>query len=711
MEILQEINELKNKIAKYDIAYHQLDNPLIADYEYDELRIKLAEFQKNYPQYFSKDDEKIGAQSLDIFNKIMHSKPMLSLANGFSSQDIADFIEKVQRFLGLNEKNAVSQNSLPDLFSNNLPENNLDFFSELKIDGLSFSARYESGKLVYCATRGDGFEGEDVTQNVKTIKNFPHILQSSNPPKILEIRGEIYMRKSDFLALNKIQEANSQKIFANPRNASAGSLRQLDPEITKSRNLSYFAYSVGEYSADFLCGSQSQLHKKLQDFGFLVEPNSKLCTNLSDIINHYQLINDSRFNLDYDLDGMVYKVNDFDLQKRLGYIARSPRYAIAHKFPAQKAKTTINDIVIQIGRTGALTPVAILNPINIGGVLVSRATLHNQDEILRKDIKIGDLVVIQRAGDVIPQILEVDFNHRNSPNYQSKNFEFPQNCPVCGSEIVKNNEDVVLRCSGGLSCEAQLIETLKHFVSKDAFDISGLGKKQIENFFYEGRIKAFKDIFTLEKNEKISENSLRAKAGWGDKSVDNLFLAINQKRQIEFDRFIYAIGIRHVGQTNSKVIANYFGNIENFVNFFKNLTKISNEDLIEKRISNEFNEFCALDGVGEKMPLAILDFFRSELNLKMLEDVILELNILEAKKIISNSPLAGKSVVFTGTMEKMSRSEAKKIAEDLQMRVVGSISAKTDYLVAGDEAGSKLKKAQELNIKILSESEWLKLIS
>jgi len=711
MEILQEINELKNKIAKYDIAYHQLDNPLIADYEYDELRIKLAEFQKNYPQYFSKDDEKIGAQSLDIFNKIMHSKPMLSLANGFSSQDIADFIEKVQRFLGLNEKNAVSQNSLPDLFSNNLPENNLDFFSELKIDGLSFSARYESGKLVYCATRGDGFEGEDVTQNVKTIKNFPHILQSSNPPKILEIRGEIYMRKSDFLALNKIQEANSQKIFANPRNASAGSLRQLDPEITKSRNLSYFAYSVGEYSADFLCGSQSQLHKKLQDFGFLVEPNSKLCTNLSDIINHYQLINDSRFNLDYDLDGMVYKVNDFDLQKRLGYIARSPRYAIAHKFPAQKAKTTINDIVIQIGRTGALTPVAILNPINIGGVLVSRATLHNQDEILRKDIKIGDLVVIQRAGDVIPQILEVDFNHRNSPNYQSKNFEFPQNCPVCGSEIVKNNEDVVLRCSGGLSCEAQLIETLKHFVSKDAFDISGLGKKQIENFFYEGRIKAFKDIFTLEKNEKISENSLRAKAGWGDKSVDNLFLAINQKRQIEFDRFIYAIGIRHVGQTNSKVIANYFGNIENFVNFFKNLTKISNEDLIEKRISNEFHEFCALDGVGEKMPLAILDFFRSELNLKMLEDVILELNILEAKKIISNSPLAGKSVVFTGTMEKMSRSEAKKIAEDLQMRVVGSISAKTDYLVAGDEAGSKLKKAQELNIKILSESEWLKLIS
>ncbi|MFM7558273.1 MAG: NAD-dependent DNA ligase LigA, partial [Alphaproteobacteria bacterium] len=494
MEILQEINELKNKIAKYDIAYHQLDNPLITDYEYDKLRIKLVEFQKNYPQYFSKDDEKIGAKSLDIFNKITHSKPMLSLSNGFSSQDIADFIEKVQRFLGLYEKNSVSQNSLPDLFSNNLLENNLDFFSELKIDGLSFSARYESGKLVYCATRGDGFEGEDVTQNVKTIKNFPHILQSSNPPKILEIRGEIYMRKSDFLALNKMQEVNSQKIFANPRNASAGSLRQLDPEITKSRNLSYFAYSVGEYSADFLCGSQSQLHKKLQDLGFLVEPNSKLCSNLSDLINHYQLMNDSRFNLDYDLDGMVYKVNDFDLQKRLGYIARSPRYAIAHKFPAQKAKTRINDIVIQIGRTGALTPVAILDPINIGGVLVSRATLHNQDEILRKDIKIGDLVLIQRAGDVIPQILEVDFNHRNSPNYQSKNFEFPQICPVCGSEIVKNNDDVVLRCSGGLYCEAQLIEALKHFVSKDAFDISGLGKKQIENFYYEGRIKSFKDI-------------------------------------------------------------------------------------------------------------------------------------------------------------------------------------------------------------------------
>ncbi|MFZ9181123.1 MAG: NAD-dependent DNA ligase LigA [Rickettsiales bacterium] len=711
MEILQEINELKNKIAKYDIAYHQEDSPLITDSQYDELRNKLEYFKKNYPQYFSKDDEKVGAKSLDIFNKITHSKPMLSLSNGFLSQDIADFIEKVQRFLGLNEKNQNPQTSLLDLFSSDLEQNNLDFFSELKIDGLSFSARYENGKLVYCATRGDGFEGEDVTLNAKTIKNFPHILQSSNPPKILEIRGEIYMQKSDFLTLNKMQEANSQKIFANPRNASAGSLRQLDPEITKSRNLSYFAYSLGEFSSDFHCNSQSMLHKKLQEFGFLVEPNSKLCKNLEELLSHYQYICDSRFNLDYDLDGMVYKVNDFDLQKRLGYIARSPRYAIAHKFPSQKAKTIIRDIIIQIGRTGALTPVAILNPINIGGVLVSRATLHNQDEIIRKDIKIGDLVVIQRAGDVIPQILEVDVNHRKSPDYKSQNFEFPKQCPVCNSEIVKNNDDVVLRCSGGLSCEAQLIEALKHFVSKDAFDISGLGKKQIENFFYEGRIKSFKDIFSLEKNEEFAKNPLRNKSGWGDKSVDNLFLAINQKRQIELDKFIYAIGIRHVGQTNSKVIANYFGNIKNFTDFFKNIIKISNSDLIEKKNSVEFNEFCALDGVGEKMPIAILDFFRSALNLKMLEDVIEELNILEAKKVASNSPFAGKSIVFTGTMDKMSRSEAKKIAEDLQMRVVGSISAKTDFLVAGNEVGSKLKKAQELNIKILNEEEWLKLIS
>ena len=531
-KILDKILQLKSEIAKHDEAYHRNDNPIISDAEYDELRKNLAKYQQDYPQFFSPEEEKVGAKSLDIFNKIKHSKPMLSLANGFSEENIIDFIEKIERFLGL-EKNVqdLDKSTLQtDLFSTNisknLSKNNLNFFSETKIDGLSFSARYENGILKYCATRGDGFEGEDVTANVKMINNFPQILTTANPPKFLEVRGEIYMGKKDFFNLNKTQEQKSEKIFANPRNASAGSLRQLDPQITAQRNLSYFTYSLGDFSDDFICESQQKLHKKLQELGFLTEPNSKLCKNIEELMKHYQSIVDNRFELDYDLDGMVYKVNDFILQDRLGFIARSPRFAIAHKFPSMKAKTKINDIIIQIGRTGALTPVAILESINIGGVVVSRATLHNQDEILRKDIRIGDIVLVQRAGDVIPQVLEVDFSKRNG---EEKCFEFPHNCPICSAKIIKNNEDVVLRCSGGLNCEAQLIETLKHFVSKDAFDISGLGKKQIENFFKEGRIRSFADIFNLEKHEISSPEPL-IKKKWLGRKIGRKFIFCHQSK-------------------------------------------------------------------------------------------------------------------------------------------------------------------------------------
>ena len=716
-KILEEISQLKAEITKFDEAYHRHDNPLISDAEYDELRKKFSRYQQDYPQFFLQEEEMVGAKSLDIFNKIKHSKPMLSLANGFNQEDILDFVEKVERFLGL-EKNSQEQlksTMQSDLFSTNIPtiatKNNLIFFSETKIDGLSFSARYENGILKYCATRGDGLEGEDVTANVKMINNFPQILKTINPPKILEVRGEIYMGKKDFLELNRSQEQKSEKIFANPRNASAGSLRQLDPQITSQRNLSYFAYSLGDFSNDFLCDSQQKLHQKLQELGFLTEPNSKLCQNVQELMEHYKSIVDNRFEIDYDLDGMVYKVNDFTLQDRLGFIARSPRFAIAHKFPSMKAKTKIKDIIIQIGRTGAITPVAILESINIGGVVVSRATLHNQDEILRKDIRIGDVVVIQRAGDVIPQVLEVDFSKRNG---EEKIFQFPNNCPICSAKIIKNNEDVVLRCSGGLACEAQLIETLKHFVSKDAFDISGLGKKQIENFFKEERIRSFADIFTLEEREISSPEPLIKKNGWGEKSVENLFFAINQKRNIDLDKLIYAIGIRHVGETTAKLLANHFLTLENFIKFVKKFSKFSILELEKSNLLPEFIEyfeFISIDGIGEKMAQAILDFFRDEKNIKMVDDLIIHLNINPLKPKLNNSPLAGKSIVFTGTLHKMSRGEAKKIAEDFSMKVLGAVSSKTDYIVAGEDSGSKLKKAQELGLKILNEEEWLNLIS
>jgi DNA ligase (NAD+) len=473
----------------------------------------------------------------------------------------------------------------------------------------------------------------------------------------------------------------------------------------------FFSYGLGDYSDDFMCNSQSEYNKILISFGFNTESHSKLCNNLHELIEHYNKILDNRFQFDYDLDGMVYKVNDFKLQKRLGYISRSPRYAIAHKFPSIKAKTKINDIIIQVGRTGALTPVAILESVNIGGVIVSRATLHNQDEIIRKDIRIGDIVLVQRAGDVIPQVLEVDLKKRDN---SSKVFSFPANCPICNSQIIKNEEDVVLRCSGGLGCESQLIETLKHFVSKDAFDIIGLGKKQIENFFHEGRIRSFADIFLLESNEKTSLNPLENKSGWGKKSIENLFLAINQKRIMDIDKLIYAIGIRNIGETTAKTIAKFFININNFIDFVNKYKGYENQYIIDNIEQIEFKDcknLISIDGVGHKILFSILDFFRDERSYKMFSDLINLLTIIDFKLSNKNLPFEGKSVVFTGSLEKMSRSEAKKIAEDLGMKVLGSVSNNTDYLVAGDESGSKLKKAKELNIKILNESEWNKLIS
>lgn len=696
-----EINKLKLDLAKHDEAYHTFDSPLISDGEYDELRKKLEEYRLNFPQAFDEkitgEKEKVGGKSLSSFSKIPHKKPMLSLANAFSREDVEDFVGRLNRFLGLDKKEEV------DLFTYSEPAQ-IELFCEVKIDGLSFAARFEEGNLVYAVTRGDGFEGEDVTQNVKTILNFPHQLNIKNPPKVLEIRGEIYMGKQGFEQLNKDQEEKGAKIFANPRNAAAGSLRQLDSNITASRNLSYFAYSLGDFSDDFSCKSQFELMEKLQELGFKIESNSKLCSNIDEVITLYEKVADQKYQFDYDIDGMVYKVNDYALQERLGFVARSPRWAIAHKFPAQKAKTEIENIIIQVGRTGALTPVAVLKPVNIGGVMVSRATLHNQDEIARKDIRVGDVVVIQRAGDVIPQVLEVDLSKRK---LDSAAFMFPPNCPVCHSEIKKTDDDVILRCLGGLSCEAQLKEALKHFVSKDAFDISGLGKKQIDNFFMEGRIRNFADIFKLEKAEEIIANPLINKEGWGEKSTLNLFQAINQKRQISLEKFIYAIGIRHVGETTAKVIAQHFSSYQNFKDKMISMVNISEEELL---LSHDYQDIVAIDGIGEKMAKAILDYFRDDRNLQMIESLETELQIQNAVQKVSESELSNKSVVFTGTLDRMTRAESKKKAEDLGMKVVGSVSSKTDFVVAGAEAGSKLKKAQELGLKILNEEEWLQLI-
>jgi DNA ligase (NAD+) len=667
--IKDRIDLLQQQIIQHNIAYYEQDQPIISDAQYDELKKELDQYRQDFPQYFANYIDTVGSAPLNIFGKIKHNKPMLSLANAFSDQDIDDFFDRTKRYLGL---------------SDNIPA-----FCEVKIDGLSFAAYYENGLLKYGATRGDGFEGEDVTKNLMTIKNFPHRLAIVNPPKFIEVRGEIYMSKSDFLALNQQQLDNNAKIFANPRNAAAGSLRQLDAEITASRNLSYFIYSLGIYSDDFVCQSQQCLHNFLQQAGFFIEPNSKLCNNVNEILQHYKYIADNRYNLNYDLDGMVYKINDFTLQNRLGYIARSPRWAIAHKFVAVQAKTKIIDIVTQVGRTGAITPVAILQPINIGGVLVSRATLHNQDEINRKNIGIGSIVTIQRAGDVIPQIVEANNDS------QIQTFILPQFCPCCQSPTSKNEEDAVLRCTNGLSCSAQMIESLKHFVSKDAFNIVGLGKKRIEQFFYEGKITCFADMFLLE--QKFA-NQIQQQEGWNTKSAENLFSAIKHSKNISLEKFIYAIGIRYIGETTAKALASYFISFRNFYHFFDN----NNID------SPDYKNFIALDGIGIKIAGAIAEYFAC--NKKVIYDLSLLLNISDYQNYRKNSSLTGKSVVFTGTLSKTTRLEAKNIAENLGMKVLASISTKTDYLVYGLDAGSKLNKAKELNINLLNEDQWQELI-
>jgi len=670
--------KLVKEISEHDVAYHQNDNPTVSDADYDALRRELESLEEKYPNLITDQSpsKKVGAAPAKGFKKVKHAVPMLSLSNIFAPEDIADFLQKVARFLNT--------------------EGDIEIVAEPKIDGLSCTLRYEKGKLIMAATRGDGFEGEDITANVQYIEDIPKSLPK-DAPDILEARGEIYMRKSDFLALNKRQEEAGKQIFANPRNAAAGSVRQLDPKITQQRPLHFFGYALGEVSEAF-AKTQWEIRKKLSSWGFVSAEPAALCKRDDDILAYYNKVMVLRPDLPYDIDGVVYKVNDLALQERLGFVSRSPRWATAHKYPAEKAVTILKDIDIQVGRTGALTPVARLEPVTVGGVVVSNATLHNEDEIERKDIRIGDHVIIQRAGDVIPQVLGY------LPEKRIKNarkFVFPDHCPICGSNAIREEGEVVRRCTGGLICDAQMVERLKHFVSRNAFDIEGMGSKIIEEFHHDGLIKTPADIFKLEEKDKTSLTPLRSREGWGDQSARNLFAAIDARRTIGFDRFIYALGIRQVGEATAKKIAGHYVDLDHWRQAM---------DAARDQEGEAYKDLLNIEDVGPSVAEDLLAFFEEHHNRDVLDSLQSLLAIEPYKPVrLSDSPVSGKTVVFTGTLTTLSRAEAKARAEMLGAKVAGSVSNKTDYVVAGEDAGSKLKKAQELGITILSEDDWKRL--
>lgn len=688
-EISSEHGRLSELLKAQNKAYHQNDAPLVDDAEYDGNFKRLKEIEVAYPELVSASSpsQTVGAKVSKGFGKVRHKVPMLSLDNAFGSDDLREFEGRVRRFLGL------------------LSTEDVAFFAEPKIDGLSASLRYEKGLFVQGATRGDGQEGEDITANLRTLQDLPMELQREDAavPDIFEVRGEVYMSMSEFQALNTHQEKTGGKIFANPRNAAAGSLRQLDTRITAARKLRLFAYAWGD--ASLIPGqSQSEVLKQFELWGFSVNPLSRVCQNMEEAIDAYRKIEELRASLDYDIDGVVFKVNRLDWQQRLAFVGRTPRWAIAHKFPAEKATTTVQDIEIQVGRTGALTPVARLAPVSVGGVVVSNATLHNQEEIERKDIRVGDTVVIQRAGDVIPQVVEVILDKRPA---DSVAFDFPVTCPVCGSHAVKEinpttgKEDVVRRCTGGLVCDAQAVERLKHFVSRNAFDIDGLGAKQVELFYKRGWVTSPVDIFRLEETDKTRLQKIKNLEGFGDKAVRNLFAAIDQRRTIEMDRFIFALGIRHIGQGNARLLAKNYGSLLKLMETFS-------PDYPDP--GRAYVELLSIDGIGDAVADAVKEFFSETRNRDVLMDLSQQLDIQEFEAPSGESPVSGKTVVFTGSLELMTRAESKAKAENLGAKVSGSVSAKTDYLVAGAKAGSKLKKAQDLGVAVMTEQEWLDLI-
>jgi DNA ligase (NAD+) len=771
-DIRQELASLAAEIARHDALYHRHDAPEITDAAYDALRRHYDALAAQHPDAVPAQSaaERVGAAPVEAFGKIKHDVAMLSLGNAFEDSDVSDFVARVQRFLGLTS-------SAP-----------LQFTAEPKIDGLSISIRYEGGRLIHAATRGDGAEGENVTENIKTIGEIPHALTGKGWPDVIDVRGEIYMGHEDFRRLNEAQAAAGEKVFANPRNAAAGSLRQLDVEITASRPLRFFAYAWGHASA-LPADTQSGVVAAYKTWGLPTNALMRVCANAEEMLAFYREIGDRRASLGYDIDGVVYKVNALDLQARLGFVSRSPRWAIAHKFPAEQATTILREIDIQVGRTGALTPVAKLDPVTVGGVVVSNATLHNEDEIRRKDVRPGDTVVVQRAGDVIPQVVSVVVERRPA---STTPYMFPVLCPACGSVAERELDpktgepDVVRRCTGGLICPAQAKERLKHFVSRNALDIDGLGDEKIEMFFNQGRIMQPADIFTLAKRDAKNTAPLSSLKGFGQKSIDKLFAAIEGRRRVALDRFLFALGIRHVGEGTSRDLAKGYGSFEvlrvaieraiagqpgrsylRFVNApgvgtktaeaaIAGIVKLASQfearglfetPLAERltaikgvgakaaaALANAFGddaavlvsaartaasefpgegyaEFSNVDGIGDVVTNALCAFFSEPHNVRAIDDLLAEITVLPFERIaVQASPVTGKTVVFTGTLTRLSRPEAKAQAERLGAKVAGSVSKKTDYVIAGADAGSKLDTAQELGVAVLSEDEWLAMI-
>ena len=682
-----ELERLAHEIAHHDALYYTADAPDITDADYDQLRRRNTAIEARFPDLVRPDSPggRVGAAPAEQFAKVTHAAAMLSLGNAFSDDDVHDFAARVRRFFKQGEGDDAR------------------FVAEPKIDGLSISLRYENGALVLAATRGDGTTGENVTANVRTIGDIPDRLGGGSVPDIFEVRGEIYMTHADFAELNAARAAAGKQKYINPRNTASGSLRQLDTAITASRKLHFFAYAWGEVSA-LPADTQMGVMETMGAWGFPINPLTRLCASVDEMLAAHGEIEAARKNLGYDIDGVVYKVNRLDLQERLGFVSRAPRWAIAHKFPAEQATTLVKDIEIQIGRTGALTPVAKLEPVTVGGVVVQNATLHNEDEIARKDVRIGDTVIVQRAGDVIPQVLSVVKEKRPGG---AKPYKFPTQCPACDSHAVREinpktgKEDAARRCTGGLICPAQAVERLKHFVSRNAFDIEGFGAKQVAAFYEEGRVKKPSDIFTLEARNARADTPLQEKEGWGEQSVGNLFTAINARRTLSLDRFIHALGIRHVGETTARLLAKNYGSFD--------ALRFALTAARDKQ-SGDYAELNNIDGIGPVVADAMIAFFAEPHNAQMLDALLEQVTPEPYQGEETASPVTGKTVVFTGSLERLSRTEAKVMAERYGARVAGSVSAKTDYVVAGSAAGSKLKKAKELGVSVLSEDEWLALV-
>jgi DNA ligase (NAD+) len=699
-EAAAELERLAREIAHHNRLYHQEDAPEISDADYDALVRRNAELEAAFPQLVREDSPSrlVGAAPAAHLAKVRHALPMLSLDNAFADEDVAEFVARVRRFLSLG------------------PDEEVALTAEPKIDGLSCSLRYEKGRLVLAATRGDGTTGEDVTPNAKTIPDIPHQLRSSRAksrdadsergfstsletngegngmPDVFEVRGEVYMSKADFLELNARQEAAGGKIFANPRNAAAGSLRQKDPEITKARPLRFLAHGWGEAS-EVPAETQDQLMRTIASWGLPIAEDFARFRTLDTLLDHYRAIERKRADYPFDIDGVVYKVDRLEWQRRLGQVAKAPRWAIAHKFPAQRAETILRAIDIQVGRTGKLTPVARLEPVTVGGVTVTNATLHNADEIERLDVRVGDRVLLQRAGDVIPQIVGVvtapDEHARLAP------FVYPAECPACGSAAVREDDEVDIRCTGGLVCPAQRVERLRHFVSRAALDIEGLGAKTIEAFFADGLVHSPADIFRLAQKREL----LGQREGWGETSIANLLAAIEDKRQPSLDRLIFALGIRHIGGVTARDLARHFGTLPAL------------RDAALRAATEGLDELVAVEGIGPVVAQAVADFFAEPHNLEVVDDLLAEVSPPPFTVEIKESPVSGKTLVFTGSLETLSRDEAKAQAEKLGAKVSGSVSAKTDLVIAGPGAGSKLKKAAELGVQVIDEADWNAIVT